>query len=241
MEIKMKNYELSMSKAATVAAAMDKMPIYQTVRGAKQWSADKREQLVKDIAAGLYVPPIVYGWETDDDGNRYMVIDDGQQRCNAIAEAVKAGTLDPETPVLIAIDNARTGSELFRVLNIGVPVGSALVTAVSLEGMVDIGVSLIVAAETIAPAFHHERMSHGVREGSRSPSVADIGGMPSVGKSAADGHTHLCHIALRSFPCQISEHDFVEIRLSGFHLRVDVHLSGMEVHISEGSVVDAIR
>ena len=46
MEIKMQNYELSMSKAATVAAAMDKMPIYQTVRGAKQWSAVKREQLV---------------------------------------------------------------------------------------------------------------------------------------------------------------------------------------------------
>ena len=42
MKIANKNYELSMSKAATVAAAMDKMPIYQTVRGAKQWSADKR-------------------------------------------------------------------------------------------------------------------------------------------------------------------------------------------------------
>ena len=118
MEIKMQNYELSMSKAATVAAAMDKMPIYQTVRGAKQWSADKREQLVKDIAAGLYVPPIVYGWETDDDGNRYMVIDDGPQGCKAVAEAVKAGTLAPETPVLIASDNPRTASELFRVLNI---------------------------------------------------------------------------------------------------------------------------
>ena len=145
MEIKMNNYDVSISKAATVAAAMDKMPIYQTVRGAKQWGADKREQLVKDIAAGLYVPPIVYGWETDEDGARYMVIDDGQQRCNAIAEAVKAGTLDPETPVLIAIDNARTGAELFRVLNIGVPVGSALVTAVSLDGIA--GQSLLAIAE----------------------------------------------------------------------------------------------
>ena len=145
MKIENKNYEISMSKAATVAAAMEKMPIYQTVRGAKQWSADKREQLVKDIAAGLYVPPIVYGWEVDDEGNRYMVVDDGQQRCNAIAEAVKAGTLDPETPVLIAIDNARTGAELFRVLNIGVPVGSALVTAVSLEGIA--GQALLAVAE----------------------------------------------------------------------------------------------
>lgn len=145
MEIKMNNYDVSISKAATVAAAMDKMPIYQTVRGAKQWGADKREQLVKDIAAGLYVPPIVYGWETDENGDRYMVIDDGQQRCNAIAEAVKAGTLDPETPVLIAIDNARTGAELFRVLNIGVPVGSALVTAVSLDGIA--GQALLAIAE----------------------------------------------------------------------------------------------
>lgn len=145
MKIEMNNYDISISKAATVAAAMDKMPIYQTVRGAKQWSADKREQLVKDIAAGLYVPPIVYGWETDENGDRYMVIDDGQQRCNAIAEAVKAGTLDSETPVLIAIDNARTGAELFRVLNIGVPVGSALVTAVSLDGIA--GQALLAIAE----------------------------------------------------------------------------------------------
>ena len=145
MKIENNNYTVSMSKAETVAAALDKMPIYQTVRGAKQWSADKREQLVKDIAAGLYVPPIVYGWEVDEDGNKQMVIDDGQQRCNAIAEAVKAGTLAPDTPVLIAIDNARTGAELFRVLNIGVPVGSALVTAVSLDGTA--GQALLAIAE----------------------------------------------------------------------------------------------
>lgn len=139
MKIEMKNYEISMSKASTVAEAMKSLPVFQTVRGSNQWNAEKREQLINDLIAGKYIPPIAYGYVTDEDGNKSLAIMDGQQRGNAIREAVENGKLSPETEVLIAIDKARDGAELFRVLNIGVPVGSALVTAVSLEGVAGTG------------------------------------------------------------------------------------------------------
>lgn len=145
MAIKMDKYTLEMSTASTVADGMDKLPVYQTVRGAKQWSADRRAALVDDINAGRYVPPIVYAWETDDDGERRLVIVDGQQRGAAIAEAIKAGVLSGDTPILVAIDNDRAGVDCFRSLNIGVPVGSALVTAVSLDGVS--GKALLAIAE----------------------------------------------------------------------------------------------
>ena len=145
MKIEMKNYEISMSKAATVAEGMKSLPVFQTVRGANQWNTEKREQFVADLAAGKYIPPIAYGYVTDEDGNKSLAIMDGQQRGNAIREAVENGKLDPETEVLISIDKARDGAELFRVLNIGVPVGSALVTAVSLEGVA--GQALLAVAE----------------------------------------------------------------------------------------------
>lgn len=145
MKIDTKNYELSMSKASIVAEGMKSLPVFQTVRGASQWNADKREQFVADLAAGKYIPPIAYGYVTDEDGNKTLAIMDGQQRGNAIREAVESGKLSPETEVLIAIDKTRDGAELFRVLNIGVPVGSALVTAVSLEGIA--GQALLAVAE----------------------------------------------------------------------------------------------
>ena len=145
MKIENKNYEISMSKASTVAEAMKSLPVFQTVRGSNQWNAEKREQFVADLAEGKYIPPIAYGYVTDEDGNKSLAIMDGQQRGNAIREAVENGKLSPETDVLIAIDKTREGAELFRVLNIGVPVGSALVTAVSLEGIA--GQALLAVAE----------------------------------------------------------------------------------------------
>ena len=145
MKIENKNYEISMSKASTVAEGMKSLPVFQTVRGSNQWNAEKREQFVADLAAGKYIPPIAYGYVTDEEGNKSLAIMDGQQRGNAIREAVENGKLNPETEVLIAIDKTREGSELFRVLNIGVPVGSALVTAVSLEGVA--GQALLAVAE----------------------------------------------------------------------------------------------
>lgn len=144
-QITMPGYVVELSTAATVAAAMDKLPVYQTIRGSKQWSADKAAALVDDIKAGHYVPPIVYARTTDSDGESRLSIVDGQQRGAAIRDAAEAGTLAPDTPVLVAVDTMRDGVDVFRVLNIGVPVGSALVTAVSLEGTA--GQALLAVAE----------------------------------------------------------------------------------------------
>ena len=121
-EIKMNGYTVEMSTAGTVAKAMETLPVYQTIRGSEQWSKDKREQLVRDIIAGNYIPPIVYAVEDDGEEKRLVIVD-GQQRGRSIADAVKAGTLDPEALVLVAVDNKREGSEVFRLLNIGSPVG----------------------------------------------------------------------------------------------------------------------
>lgn len=134
MKIEKQGYNVEMSTAATVAAGMEKLPVFQSIRGAEQWSAEKRAKLIADILAGKYIPPIAYGYIDDADGNKTLAIMDGQQRGNAIREAVQDGRLAPDTEILIAIDKCRAGEELFRVLNIGVPVGSALVTAVSLTG-----------------------------------------------------------------------------------------------------------
>lgn len=146
MSIEMKNYTVELSSAKVVAEAMNCLPSYQTIRGSNQWNAEKRENLIKDILAGLYVPPVVFAimdHAEGEDGDNGIV--DGQQRGRAIADAVKAGTLKGDEPILVAIDKARTGAEAFRVLNIGVPVGSALVTAVSLDGIA--GKALLAIAE----------------------------------------------------------------------------------------------
>ena len=135
MKIEMKNFTVEVNNAETVAAAMDSLPIYQSIRGWDQWTQEKRDALVKDILGGLYVPPIVFAVEVDEEtGEKRLVIIDGQQRGRAIRDAVKNGTMPKDTPIITAVDNGRTGEDAFRVLNIGCPVGSALVTAVSLDG-----------------------------------------------------------------------------------------------------------
>lgn len=144
-KIEMNGWTVEISTAAVVAEGMKTLPTYQTIRGAKQWNADRREALIADLAAGLYMPPIVYAWETDSEGERRLTIVDGQQRGAAIAAALAEGKIAADAPILVAIDNDRTGADCFRVLNIGVPVGSALVTAVSLEGVA--GQALLAVAE----------------------------------------------------------------------------------------------
>ena len=135
MKIEMQKYTVEVNNAETVAAAMDSLPIYQSIRGCDQWTQEKRDALVKDILGGLYVPPIVFAVEIDEEtGEKRLVIIDGQQRGRAIRDAVKNGTMPKDTPIITAVDNGRTGEDAFRVLNIGCPVGSALVTAVSLDG-----------------------------------------------------------------------------------------------------------
>lgn len=147
----MKNYTVELSTARVVSEAMEKLPTYQKIRGSEQWNTEKREALIKDILAGLYIPPIVLALTETDETEAENGIVDGQQRGRAIKDAVDAGTLTGDEPILVAIDKARTGSEAFRVLNIGVPVGSALVTAVSLEGVA--GQALLAIAEHRALSF----------------------------------------------------------------------------------------
>ncbi len=150
-KIENKNFTIETNSAEMVAKAMNSLPIYQTIRGADQWTQEKRDALISDIIAGLYVPPIVFAVETDDDGERRLIIVDGQQRGRAIKDAVDNGTLPKDTPIVTAVDNGRTGENAFRVLNIGCPVGSALVTAVSLDG--DAGKALLACAEHSALAL----------------------------------------------------------------------------------------
>ena len=151
-KIEMKNFTVEINNAETVAAAMDSLPIYQSIRGCDQWSQEKRDALVKDILGGLYVPPIVFAIEVDPEtGEKRLIIIDGQQRGRAIRDAVANGTMPKDTPIVTAVDSGRTGEDAFRVLNIGCPVGSALVTAVSLDGTA--GKALLACAEHNALAL----------------------------------------------------------------------------------------
>ena len=146
MKIENKNFTIEVNSAEMIAKAMDSLPIYQSIRGSDQWSQEKREALVQDILNGLYVPPIVFAVEVDTEtGEKRLVIIDGQQRGRSIRDAVANGTMPKDTPIVTAVDNGRTGEDAFRVLNIGCPVGSALVTAVSLDGVA--GKALLACAE----------------------------------------------------------------------------------------------
>ena len=53
MKIEMKNFTVEVNNAETVAAAMDSLPIYQSIRGCDQWTQEKRDALVKDILGGM--------------------------------------------------------------------------------------------------------------------------------------------------------------------------------------------
>ena len=113
MEIKMKNFTVEVNNAETVAAAMDSLPIYQSIRGCDQWTQEKRDALVKDILGGLYVPPIVFAVEVDEEtGEKRLVIIDGQQRGRAIRDAVANGTMPKDTPIITAVDNGRGRKQL---------------------------------------------------------------------------------------------------------------------------------
>lgn len=145
-KIENKNFTIETNSAEMVAAAMNSLPIYQAIRGADQWTQEKRDALISDILNGLYVPPIVFAVEVDaETGEKRLIIVDGQQRGRAIRDAVANGTLPKDTQIVTAVDNGRTGENAFRVLNIGCPVGSALVTAVSLDGVA--GKALLACAE----------------------------------------------------------------------------------------------
>lgn len=121
-----KGFVVLSSTTGEVAKCLNNLPSVQAVRGSV-WDGSVSTALVDDIKAGNYVPPIVFAGEGED-----AACVDGQQRSRAIAAAVGDKRLTGTEPVLVAVDRARTVEEAFRVLNIGVPVGASLVSAMDM-------------------------------------------------------------------------------------------------------------
>ena len=120
-------------KAVTVKELVESapnLPAMQKVRGSV-WKPEVSNALVEDIKSGLYVPPIVLAGDVD-----HADVSDGQQRLTAIASAYGKGDLPGDCTVLVAVDAGRSFVESFKVLNMGVPVGSSLVQAASYESSV---------------------------------------------------------------------------------------------------------
>lgn len=106
------------------------LPTIQVVRGSV-WPAEQAGQLVIDYKAGKYIPPIILVHYKNADGNDVYQLIDGQQRFLTLSAAVEKGLIDGNSPVLCTIIEG-DASEYFRRLNIGVPVGKAIVSTVQL-------------------------------------------------------------------------------------------------------------
>lgn len=117
-------YQIKLVTVDSLAAAAPNIPAAQAVRGSV-WTAETSEKLVKDIKAGLYVPPLVLAGA----GDESIDLSDGQQRLKAILTAYGKGNLPGDTCIPVAIDAGRTFAESFAALNQGVPVGKALAAA----------------------------------------------------------------------------------------------------------------
>lgn len=128
-----KTWTLRTITVKELAAMLENLPPVQRVRGSV-WSKEVADDLVNDIKDGLYIPPLVV---VADGGNiDGAALVDGQQRATSIVEAWKAGLLTGDETVVIAIEQGRTIEDAFAVLNIGVPVGAALVSAMGMGGKV---------------------------------------------------------------------------------------------------------
>lgn len=114
-----------------LAALLDNLPPVQKVRGSV-WTKDTAANLVDDVKAGLYVPPLVVVAADGKIDEAALV--DGQQRGLSLVAAWRAGLLTGDETVVLAIEQGRTVEEAFSVLNIGVPVGGALVSAMGIAG-----------------------------------------------------------------------------------------------------------
>ncbi len=106
------------------------LPTIQAVRGTV-WAVEQKAQLVLDYKAGKYIPPITLVQSMDEDDNSVFSLIDGQQRMNTLTEAVDKGLIDPESPVLCVVIDGDP-STYFHRLNVGVPVGKAIVSSVNL-------------------------------------------------------------------------------------------------------------
>lgn len=117
---------------------LSNLPPVQRVRGSV-WPSDVAEGLVSAVKEGLYVPPVVV---VADGGNiDEAALVDGQQRSLSLVSAMKAGTLTGDESILLAMETGRTVEDAFSALNIGVPVGSALVSAMGIGG--EVGEALV--------------------------------------------------------------------------------------------------
>ena len=110
---------------------LSNLPPVQRVRGSV-WPSDVAEGLVSAVREGLYVPPVVV---VADGGNiEEAALVDGQQRSLSLVAAMKAGTLTGNESILLAMETGRSVEDAFAALNIGVPVGGALVAAMGIGG-----------------------------------------------------------------------------------------------------------
>lgn len=133
-------------KAVTVKELVESapnLPAMQRVRGSV-WKPEVSTALVEDIKAGLYVPPIVLAGDVAN-----ADVSDGQQRLTAITAAYEKGTLPGDCSVLVAVDAGRSFVQSFKVLNIGIPVGSSLIQAASY----DVGVTDAIIRLAAHPLF----------------------------------------------------------------------------------------
>lgn len=146
--IRGKNWIVRPITTGALRASATNLPCAQNVRGSV-WKETVIQGLVKDIKAGLYVPPVVLAG-SEEDGHD---LSDGQQRYRAICSAVDSGDLDGTEVVLLAVDTGRTFEESFRVLNIGVPVGAGLVAAMSYRDDVKNAVLSLAAHPLFATAY----------------------------------------------------------------------------------------
>lgn len=106
------------------------LPTIQAVRGVV-WPMEQRAQLVLDYKAGKYVPPVTLVKAVGEDDETVYSLIDGQQRMTTLVDAMEKELIDPESPVLCMVIDGDP-STYFHRLNVGVPVGKAIVSSVNL-------------------------------------------------------------------------------------------------------------
>lgn len=129
-EIGMTNTGASVVEISIADLQTAELPTIQAVRGTV-WAVEQKAQLVLDYKAGKYVPPITLVQSMDEDDNPVFSLIDGQQRMSTLTEAVDRGLIDPESPVLCVVIDGDANTYFHR-LNVGVPVGKAIVSSVNL-------------------------------------------------------------------------------------------------------------
>lgn len=129
-EIGMTNTGASVVEISIADLQTAELPTIQTVRGTV-WAVEQKAQLVLDYKAGKYIPPITLVKSEDENGEIVYSLIDGQQRMTTLVEAAEKGLIDVYSPVLCVVINGDANTYFHR-LNVGVPVGRAIVSSVNL-------------------------------------------------------------------------------------------------------------